>query len=101
MCIKIGNYNFEGPFDSIYGLENKPGVYAILGWNPVDKVWEVVDIGRSRDVESRVRTHDREDCWEEQGYTTLSCAAFYCDAITRHVIEKELRDIFEPPCGER
>ena len=101
MSIEVGGYNFEGPFGSTRGLKNKSGVYAILGRDSVDDYWRVVDIGESKYVRHRVKNHDRKDCWRERGYTNLSCAACYCGEITRRVIEKDLRDIFEPPCGER
>lgn len=122
MSINIESYEFEGPFRFTFGLRfglrfgprNESGVYAILGqhsindrWryailgqDSVNDCWSIVDIGESEYVRSRVENHNRKGCWRACGYTSLSCAAYYCGEI-RHVIEKELRDILKPPCGER
>ncbi|WP_424945827.1 hypothetical protein [Candidatus Spongiihabitans sp.] len=107
MTIKIGNYTFEGPFGSSSSLKKQSGVYAILGrprtiLNPLPTMpnREVVDIGESEDVKHRVENHDREDCWESRPHTILNFAAYYCDAINRMSIEKELRQKYRPPCGE-
>lgn len=108
MSINIESYEFEGPFRFTFGLRfglrfgprNESGVYAILGQDSVNDCWSIVDIGESEYVRSRVENHNRKGCWRACGYTSLSCAAYYCGEI-RHVIEKELRDILKPPCGER
>ena len=100
MSIRIGNYDFEGPFMSTSSLKSQSGVYAILGRNSVNEDWNVVDIGESGDVKKRVENHNRKNCWEAQNYTILNCAAYYCNIIARHSIEKELRNIFKPPCGD-
>ena len=82
MSIKIGNYEFEGPFRATADLRNQSGVYAILGWNFVNGKWKVIDIGWSKHVRSRVENHDREDYWKKQNYATLNCAAYYCDSYS-------------------
>ena len=101
MSIDIGVYNFEGPFDSTSGLKNESGVYAILGRHSINDCWDIIDIGESGDVKSRVENHDREDCWNAQGYTSLSYAAYYCPKLSRIIGEGSLRREFNPPCGER
>lgn len=101
MSIKIGNYNFEGPFTSTVGLKNQSGVYAILGRNRDTERWSVVDIGESGRVKDRVVNHDRATCWKGRGYAQLSAAGHYCSERQRMSIEQTLRTNFNPPCGER
>ncbi len=101
MSIKIGDYNFDGPFDSTSDLRHKSGVYAILGRDSEDKKWQVVDIGESKDVKDRVENHDREDCWEAQDYEILGYAAYFCTKSRREIIETILRRKYNPPCGDR
>src|SRR5262245_53812931 len=98
MTIQIGNYNFEGEFASVDALQEKSGVYAILGVTNANGSRKVIDIGESHGVWSRVRSHDREMLWKRQGLL-LRYAALYCDARTRMAVERELRAQFKPPCG--
>ena len=100
MNIGMGRYSFEGPFDSTSDLRNESGVYAILGRHTIHHTWKAVDIGESEDVKKCVENHDRKYRWKTIGYALLSYAAYYCGKTDRSVIEKELRDLFDPPCGE-
>ncbi|MBK9080501.1 MAG: hypothetical protein IPL91_16040 [Hyphomicrobium sp.] len=100
MTIQIGNYNFEGEFTSVDGLQERSGVYAILGVTGVNGDRKVIDVGESAGVWSRVRAHDRAPCWQRQGLQ-LRVAALYCDGPTRMKVEQELRARFNPTCGDR
>jgi hypothetical protein len=100
VTIKIGNYNFEGPYSNEWQLKDQSGVYAILGGNGSES-WKVVDIGESEQLRTRVAGHDRSDSWKRQRHATLACAALYCSAQDRMRVEKELRGQFNPPCGDR
>ena len=44
MSIKIGSYEFEGPYTSTSSLQDRAGIYAILTLSWSNK-YEVVDIG--------------------------------------------------------
>lgn len=101
MTIKIGNYNFEGPFTDTASLKNQSGVYAVLCNSGQGGNQSVVDIGESGEVRDRVENHDREDCWRRNCSGTLAFAAYYCDAGSRVRIESELRKRYNPPCGDR
>ncbi|VAX07676.1 hypothetical protein MNBD_GAMMA26-1407 [hydrothermal vent metagenome] len=101
MSIKIGNYNFEGPFTSVNQLKKQSGVYVVLGRNSSAERWNVLDVGESENVHDRVENHDRADCWKKQGYSSIAVAAYYCNEQQRMRIEKELRKQFNPPCGKR
>jgi hypothetical protein len=100
MSIRIGNYQFDGPFNSTAGLEDKSGVYAILDQR--QDGFHVLDIGESHGVKSRVETHDRQECWKRRSAGTLTVAAHYTPGQQqsgRMAIEQELRGQFNPPCG--
>lgn len=101
MSIKIGNYNFEGPFSSTTSLKMQSGVYVILGRNSATGNWTVVDIGESGSVRERIENHDRAPCWRNRGYQEIAVAVFYCNESQRMTIELQLRNQFNPPCGER
>lgn len=104
LSIKIGDYTFEGPYDSIADLEDKSGIYAILCKN-TDNKYNVVDIGESSKVKTRVGTHDRKECWSKYcSNTNIYCAVYYTpykEQPGRKEIEQELRNTFDPPCGDR
>lgn len=98
MAITIGNYVFDGNYSSPAFLDDKSGVYAVLG--ATMNGHKVVDIGESGWVRTRVQGHDRAQAWARQGLS-LSYAALYCDEAARMRIESELRGRFNPPCGDR
>ena len=98
MAITIGNYQFDGNYSSPIYLDDKSGVYAVLG--ATNGGHKVVDIGESGWVRTRVQAHDRSTAWARQGLP-LSYAALYCDEASRMRIERELRARFNPPCGDR
>lgn len=101
MSINIGKYNFEGPYTDTNGLLNQSGVYVIVGRNAQGANWAVVDVGESETVRDRVRQHDREDCWNKQGYRSLATAVLYCGEQQRMRVEQELRQQYNPFCGKR
>lgn len=100
MSIKIGSYNFEGPYTSVNDLLDSSGVYSILGRSSDNERWSVVDIGETQRVRSRVSTHDRKRCWEGRGHRQLAAAAHYTGERDRLAIERELRLQYQPPCGK-
>lgn len=103
MSINISGYDFEGPYTDTDDIENKSGVYAILNKVEGNK-YKVIDIGESKEVKNRLDTHDRYDCWVLNCNLTIYYAVYYTpnkQGAGRRAVEKELRDQFQPPCGER
>ena len=103
MSIVIQDYQFEGPFASTHLLEDRAGVYVILtatggGW------YNVLDVGESENVRSRVQNHDRQACWMRNARAGgILYAALYMAGSTpdqRRVVERTIRDTCKPPCGE-
>ena len=102
MSIKIGKYNFDGPYSSTEKLEGKSGVYVILcnknsGYGPID-------CGESAKVKNRVENHDRKNCWNRNCSSTLKVAVLYTPNLQsagRVAIEQEVRDTYNFPCGKQ
>lgn len=102
MSITIGNYSFDGPYSSIDRLKDKSGVYAILCHK--QQKYHLVDVGEAAKVRSRVENHDRKNCWQSNCKSTLCVAVYYTPHSPqpgRRAIEQEIRNQYNPPCGER
>lgn len=104
MSIPIGGYTFEGPFFGTVSLKDRSGVYAILCQAP-DGKYQVLDVGESATVKSRIENHDRASCWSRNcSNGTLTVAVLYTPGSQqggRRAIEQALRDSFDPPCGKQ
>jgi hypothetical protein len=102
MSIKIGRYEFEGPYSSTDSLQDKSGIYVILCQK--DSNYNTVDCGESVTVKTRIENHDRADCWRRNCSGTLCVAVLYtpnAQSAGRVAIEQELRSQYRFPCGER
>lgn len=102
MAITIGNYSFEGPYNSTDRLENKSGVYAIHCFK--DDKYYLIDVGESSEVKDRIDNHDRSECWKKNCTGQLTVSVYYTPRLQqagRKEIEGELRDKYNPPCGVR
>ena len=102
MSIKIGKYNFEGPYASTDRLQNKSGVYVIL----CDKTsgYYPIDCGESATVKNRVESHERKNCWNRNCSSSLKVAVLYTPRLQssgRVAVERELRGMYNFPCGKR
>ena len=98
MSINISGYKFDGPFTNTSDLYDLSGVYVILGNYGVGN-WDVVDVGESATLKSRVSNHDRKVCW--QAYSNISVAVCYVDEVNRESIATQVRQEYNPPCGEK
>lgn len=100
--MKIGRYEFEGPYSTVDKLEDKAGIYVILVFR--NNTYYVIDVGESATVKSRVANHDRSLEWKKQGPGDLFVVVLYTTNIQqtgRIQIEQELRKMYSPPCGVR
>lgn len=103
MSIKIGKYTFEGPYTSTAKLDDRSGVYAILCQKDGNN-HNLVDVGESAAVKSRVETHDRQACWRRNCNSTLTVAVYYTPNLQqpgRMAVEQEIRAQYDPICGKR
>lgn len=102
MSITVGQYTLEGPYTNTDNLTDRSGVYAIHCHR--DKAYYLIDVGESATLKTRVENHDRKDCWSRNCTGTLTVSVMYTpntQQAGRKKIEKELRDQYNLPCGER
>jgi len=101
MSLTVEKYTFEGPYTSANSLEERSGVYLIVCKNGGN--YNPVDVGESAQVKSRVENHDRGPCWKKSCFSTLMVAVLYTPNLQqagRRRIEKEIRNMYDFPCGE-
>ena len=103
MSIKISQYSFDGPFVSADELEDRSGVYVI--WCKTEQGYSLLDVGESAEVKSRVESHERVSCWEENCQGTLAYGAYYTPRKQqpgRRAIELRIRiEHGGLPCGDK
>ena len=102
MAIMIKDLKFDGPVKSTDGLEEKPGIYAILYTS--DKKYFIVDVGESDTVKTRIENHDRKNCWKEKFQGEFLYAALYTpdkDQTARNDIAGQIRSFYKVPCGKK
>ena len=101
MAFEFLGYQFDGAYQSPDSLEAKAGVYVV--WSRCDEEWTVLDVGESEDVRSRIKNHDRKDCWEEHSPCEIYYSAVYTiepQKTARTEIEQRIRRLAKPPCGD-
>ena len=94
-----GPYEFDGPHNSVDSLSDSSGVYILTTNN--NGMHKILDVGESAGVKSRVSSHDRSNEWQKHIIDGLFVSAFYCDEPNRMLLEKQIRDYHNPPCGVR
>ena len=99
MTIDVDGNSFDGPHPSPDHLDDESGVYTIH--DNRDGKYRLIDVGESDEVKSRVNDHDRSDCWDRESTGTLTYSALYVDEQERIRIANEIRQQYNPPCGER
>lgn len=99
MAINLKSYLFEGLYRDPGLVQASSGVFAILGRNPADAQWTVLDLGEASNLREHIGNHERRVDWSRQAKRDLACAVLYCDELDRMAIEEELRRYFNPPCG--
>lgn len=102
MSIIIDKYSFDGPYNiSTESLEDRAGVYAVLCKK--NGKYYPIDVGESATVKTRIKTHDRKNCWEKNCQGTLLVAVYYTPHIQqsgRMAIEQGIRNQYDLPCGK-
>jgi len=102
MSITVGRYSFQGPYKDTDSLADRSGVYVIHCSR--GNAYYLIDVGESAEVKLRVDSHERKDCWSRNCRGTLTVSVLYTPNLRqagRMKIERELREQYNPPCGER
>ena len=100
--MQICGYQFAGPYDSTYYLEDRSGVYMILDQRSDGRY--MIDVGESHAVKNRVANHDRSSCWKRNSHGKLILFVLYTPNLQqsgRKEIEQQIRKTHNAPCGER
>lgn len=120
--MKIGGYEFEEVVRERHTISDKRGVYVILCL--VDgEPHCILDIGESSKVGTRLKDHDRKQCWRENVHGEIGFCVKYTSykggmenphkhappaaresggkypQKERHAIEEELQWKLDYPCG--
>ena len=100
--VNLAGYQFNGPYGYTASLLNRSGVYTILTITAAN-VYEVLDVGESAKMRTRVENHDRKHCWSQHAYSRpILVAAYYTSSVTtRKAVEQIVRQTYTPPCGKR
>lgn len=100
MMLDLAGFDAEGPFFDVTEIRNASGVYAIVGAESRTSMdWDVIDVGESGRMRSRLRNHDRAACWSTYGYKAQGIAVIYTDKERRECLERILCRAYEPPCS--
>ncbi len=103
MSILVGKYTFTGPFKSLNKLKNKPGLYAVHC--PEKKGYKLIDLGEAAMIRDRIKSHERMKCWllhsQNRGITLSVYYTKNWPQTNRMKVVKELREIYNPPCGKK
>jgi hypothetical protein len=95
--MKLCDYIFDGPYDPSKGFNNQiAAVYAIIDGQP-----KVVDVGQSEDLNNRFPNHPRKECWARRKNGNINLYIYKESSEQRRLsIEKQIRNAYNPPCGE-
>lgn len=96
--MNIGGYLFQGPYNPDFSFNQDFGaIYAII-----DGRSYLIDVGQTESVNNRIPNHDRKLQWPrhaQQGYSLYILINENENA--RLQIEAQIRNQYQPPCGDR
>lgn len=92
------SYTFDGPHTHTGALSKQSGVY-LISTVATNGRHNVIDVGESHDVRTRVSNHDRGHLWNNHAVDTLYVSVLYCNEQARMAVEQHLRAFFNPPVG--
>jgi len=104
--LNIGGYPFRCVPLSGADFYDIAAVYVIICVNP-NSTYNVIDIGQTGQLGTRIDSHDRQECWNNKCPTLNIWVCVYpmptreFSEKKRTEVEQELRTRFGPPCGQR
>ncbi len=98
MPIQIEGFQFLGPFYHTRGFNRDFGcVYLILNTRN-----QVVDVGETNDINSRILNHERKMCWYKNGVGETGLYIYISrDQNFRRLLETLIRNKYRPLCGDK
>ncbi len=98
MTITIEGYSFAGPFYHTKTFNQDFGCVYIL----LNALNQVVDVGQTASINSRIINHERKTCWIQNGCVETGLYVYISpDENFRLLLEKLIRSKYNPLCGER
>ena len=100
MQIKLGQYNFEGPYDAARFLVEKPGVFAVLCKDLRNEgKFYILDVDESDTVRTCAMNHPRQVEWvkKSRGLGRLAVAVYYTELMKKEdriKIVNYIKDLF-------
>ena len=94
--IKIGKYEFEGPYNFVLHVKAESGVFVIIC--EVGGKSQVLDVGHGQQLRATIQRNANIPCWRKNCRFPMF-AVLYCNKAQRESMAAELREQFSPPCG--
>jgi len=96
--MKISSYQFEGPYDPDRGFKIRiSAIYALIDDTP-----KLLDVGQTDDLNNRFPSHPRKNCWHAHARGRIHLYILREEnEQNRLLIEKNIRVLYNPPCGDK
>jgi len=104
--VTIGNLFFQCVRLSNADFKDIAAIYVIICVDTNGK-WKILDVGQTGELEDRIDSHDRKECWKKNCPNQNIWECVYPMPGNKYTeqdrldIEKKLRDQYNPPCGKR
>jgi len=97
MSIKIEGYTFLGPYYHTKGFDRDFGCVYVL----VNRLNQVIDVGQTGSINSRIINHERKMCWIQHGCIDSGLYVYISsDENFRRLLENLIRTKYRPLCGQ-
>jgi hypothetical protein len=100
LTVKIGSYNFDGPFRSTDPIEDKSGIYAVLHYK--DGKCYLLDLGESSKMKTEIEEKTVKE-WEKKSEGKIDFSVYYTPKLKaddRKEIEAKIRSTYLPLSGK-
>lgn len=96
--MQIEGYKFSGPYFHTRKFSRDFGCVYVL----INKMNQVVDVGQSGSINSRIINHERKMCWIFNGCGDTGLYIYISsDENFRLLLERLIRTKYRPLCGQQ
>jgi hypothetical protein len=96
--MQIEGYSFLGPYYHTKTFNRDFGCVYIL----LNHMNQVVDVGETSSINSRIINHERKSCWLRNGCGDTGLYVYLSsDENFRRLLERLIRIKYDPLCGQR
>lgn len=98
MPIQVAGYTFSGPYYHNRRFNQDFGCVYVL----VNNLNQLVDVGQTSSINSRIINHERKMCWIRNGCREMGLYIYTSpDENFRLLLEKLIRTQYRPLCGQQ